>query len=302
MKGIVNFGALNLDFVYSVDKIVKPGETISSNTLKTFCGGKGLNQSAAIAKAGGIVYHAGRYGKNDGKILADTLLSASVKTIYLETEEGPSGHAIIQVDANGQNCIMLYGGANQTFTEKYVDRVLEKFGADDILLVQNEINIIPYIIKKAKERGMTIAFNPSPMDEKISAYPLELIDIFILNEIEGSELTGESRPEDICDKLLELFPKAEIVLTLGKQGCVYCKGDVRIEQETYSVAVVDTTAAGDTFTGYYLASRISGDEPGEAIRIATAAASLAVTKAGAFDSIPYLCEVETFMKDITEYI
>lgn len=297
MKRIVNFGSLNLDYVYSVDRIVQPGETISSREMKIFCGGKGLNQSAAITKAGGEVFHAGRYGRNDGRALAEALSSSGVNTLYLEPAEGVSGHAIIQVDSAGQNSILLFGGANQAFTADYIDRVLENFGDGDILLIQNEINLLPYIIRKAKDRNMTIAFNPSPMDEKVKKYPLELVDIFILNEIEGREMTGRTDADDICDTLLEMFQGCEIVLTLGKDGCVYCKGETRLRQDIYKVKAVDTTAAGDTFTGYYLAAMISGMGPATAIKRASAASAIAVGRAGAFSSIPDITEVERFLAE-----
>lgn len=297
MRRVVNFGALNLDFVYSVDKIVEPGETISSKGRNVFCGGKGLNQSVAIAKAGGDVYHAGICGKLDGEMLVNALNSSGAKTLYLKMNDEPSGHAIIQVDSKGQNSILLFGGANMSFTSEYVDSVLKDFGSEDILLIQNEINHLPYIMKKAKERNMTIVFNPSPITEKILEYPLNLVDIFVLNEIEGRLLAGENSAEDICSALLKKFPGSQIVLTLGKDGCIYCSEGIRLQQETFDIKVVDTTAAGDTFTGYYLASVISGNSQNEAIKYACAAASLSVSKAGAFDSIPDKKDVELFIKE-----
>lgn len=295
MRKILNFGSLNLDYVYSVDRIVTQGETISSNTMNIFCGGKGLNQSCAAARAGAEVYHAGMYGADDGKMLMDALNMANVKTQYVKALDGPSGHAIIQVDSKGQNCIIICGGANVKLTEEYADEVLDNFGNGDILLLQNEINQIPYIMKKARERGMKIAFNPSPINEKIAQYPLELVDIFILNEVEGAELSGESEPEKICDKLLQRFPNAEIVLTLGKNGCIYCSRDIRITQKAFAVKAVDTTAAGDTFTGYYLAAAVLGFDHKKALERASAASAIAVTKNGACNSIPDKGQVDNFL-------
>jgi ribokinase len=197
---ILNFGSLNIDYVYSVDHFVEPGETILANDLKTFCGGKGLNQSIAIARAGGEIYHAGCVGQ-DGQILLDKLNDHGVNTQYINMLPGPSGHAIIQVNRNGQNCIFLFGGANQKITKAFIDQVLANFEKGDILLLQNEINHMPYIMGEAHKKGLDIALNPSPISRSLVKYPLQFVKYFILNEIEGKKLSGQASPEKIVERI-----------------------------------------------------------------------------------------------------
>ncbi len=288
---IINFGSLNIDNVYKVEHFVRPGETISSQELNCFCGGKGLNQSIAIAKAGGKVYHAGCIG-NNGEILKECLTDNHINCDYIETIDCSSGHAIIQVDKKGQNSILLYGGANQRITEKYVDSVLSNFDKGDILLIQNEINCISYIMEKVYEKGMKIVFNPSPINDKLKEYPLQYVSIFILNEIEGNEITGQTDTEKITNELLLKYPNSCVVLTLGKNGVVYHDKNKTAKHTIYDVEVVDTTAAGDTFTGYFLSLLVEGLSIEEILEKASIASSISVSRSGAADSIPFRTEVE----------
>ena len=145
---IINFGSLNLDYTYSVDHIVEPGETQDTKERKIFCGGKGLNQSIALARAGMDVHHAGMIGE-DGEMLVNLCRQENIHTHYIWKVAGPSGHTIIQVDETGQNSILLYGGANRKFSKNYIDEVLADFGEDDIVLLQNEINLVDYVIEAA---------------------------------------------------------------------------------------------------------------------------------------------------------
>ena len=211
---VLNYGSLNFDFVYAVDHIVAPGETLSSFRLEQHFGGKGLNQSIALARAGVPVFHAGLVGE-DGQAFLDLCQKSGVDTRYIGSTPGKSGHAIIQVDKNAQNCILLFGGSNQLQTKEYIDSVLANFEKGDILLLQNEVNLLPYLIDKAAEIGMTIVLNPSPFDEKISACDLGKVSIFLLNEVEGAQLTGKSDPEQITQAIRALYPGAIVVLTLG---------------------------------------------------------------------------------------
>ena len=287
---VLNIGSMNLDLVYSVDHIVQPGETAASFALDTFLGGKGLNQSMALAKAGVEVYQGGMIGE-DGQVFLDACKQYGVKADYIRTVPGKSGHAVIQRDKNAQNCILLYGGANQMLTEAYVDEVLSHFGSGDILLLQNEVNLLPYIVEKAYEKGMQIALNPSPFNEKLSAVDMTKISIFLLNEVEGNQVTGLTVPEEIIVKMQEMFPHARIVLTLGKDGAVYADGEERFFQPIFPVKAVDTTAAGDTFTGYFLAGLAEGMAIPEILKMSAKASSIAVSRAGAVPSIPYRDEV-----------
>ena len=286
---VLNFGSLNMDHVYQVKHFVMPGETISAGNLQYFCGGKGLNQSIALARAGACVYHAGAIGQ-DGLVLKEQLEKDGVDVTYLQTRnETGTGHAIIQVDESGQNCIILYGGANQSITKEQVDETLKHFEKGDVLLLQNEINELDYIMEQAGEKGLRIFLNPSPCDEKIKELPLELVDTFLLNEVEGEQITGEET--EILDALIKKFPKAHVILTLGSKGAMYGYQEKRIFRPAEKVTAIDTTAAGDTFTGYYIAAVSGGKDIAKALELATKAAAIAVIRQGAVPSIPYLEEL-----------
>ena len=162
--------------------------------------------------------------------------------------------------------------------------------------LKNEINELPYIMEKAHTKGMKVILNPSPMDEKIQALPLEQVDYFLLNEVEAGQILGtkETDGETLADRLLERFPRAAVVLTLGSKGSIYADHERRISQKAYRVKAVDTTAAGDTFTGYFIAEMASGQTPGKAMDLAAKASAIAVTRAGAAPSIPLRREVEEY--------
>lgn len=294
---ILNFGSLNIDNVYTVEHFLRPGETMSSGRLEIFCGGKGLNQSIAMARAGACVYHAGCVGAHDGEALVETLKQAGADVSMLRRTEGVTGHAIIQVDRSGQNCILLFGGANQEITAEQVDETLSHFGEGDILVLQNEISCLSYIMEQAGKRGMRIYLNPSPVTEELLKLPLHLVNCFILNEIEAADLCGKSAPEDMLLTLLkEQYNQADILLTLGEKGSIYYNGDSTLRQPAFPVEAVDTTAAGDTFTGYYIAGIAAGHPVGKALLTASRAASVAVSRKGASVSIPERREVEALLE------
>lgn len=296
---VLSFGSLNFDHVYQMDHFVMPKETTSSLSYSRGFGGKGLNQSIALAKSGLDVYHAGRVGF-DGQPFIDYLQEYGVKVDYLKKdEETATGHAIIQV-SHSENCIILFGGANQLIDEVQIDEVLTHFEKGDLLLIQNEISSLTYLITKAHEKGLRIAFNTAPMDEKVFSYPLDLIDIFVVNEVEGKGLANISSDnvEDVIVGLQKTYPNKEIILTVGSLGSYYICGETVMHQEAYRVDAVDTTAAGDTFTGFYLASILRGEEVNTALRIAAKASSITVTKEGAAKSIPTLEQVLESMKNV----
>ena len=287
---ILNFGSLNIDYVYAVEHMIAPGETLASSGMSIFCGGKGLNQSIALAKAGVPVYHAGLVGE-EGAPLLEACRESGVNGKYIRTISGRSGHTIIQVDRDGQNCILLYGGANRKFTKEYVDEVLGDFEAGDMILLQNEVNLLDYIIDSAYAKKMTVVLNPSPYDSALESCDFGKVAMLLLNEIEGGQITGEEEPENILEKLRELYPETKIVLTLGKNGAVYQYKDERYYQDIYKVKAVDTTAAGDTFTGYFLSSAVEGMSVPEGLALAAKASALAVSRKRAADSIPLRREV-----------
>lgn len=290
---ILNFGSLNIDHVYRVDHFVRPGETLDSDDYTVFAGGKGNNQSVALARAAAPVFHAGKIGP-DGTWLRDTLGACGADTTYVEQVDVPTGHAIIQVNRDGENAIVLHGGANRAVTEADACRVVGGFGAGDILLLQNEISAIPAIMRAARQQGMTIVFNPAPMHADVTSYPLDLVDTFIVNETEGCELAGATEAESVLSEMRRRYPRASTVLTLGSRGAHYGGADGEHLENAVAVEAVDTTAAGDTFVGYYLADVGAGRPVPEAMRTACCAAAICVTRHGAVDAIPARREVSTF--------
>ncbi len=290
---VLNFGSLNYDHVYEVDHFVLPKETMSSISYSRGFGGKGLNQSIALRKAGLDVYHAGRVGY-DGQDFLDYLRTYDVNTDYtVKDDENASGHARIEV-CEGENRIVLYGGTNQLIDETQVDETLKHFEKGDVLLLQNEISSMPYLIRKAHEKGMYIAFNTAPMNAQVFTYPLSLIDLFIVNEVEGAGL-AEVNSEDIDEIIRGLqkkYPDTEIVLTVGSKGSYYIHGDTVIHQDAYKVKAVDTTAAGDTFSGFFLASYLRDKDVKKALDLASRASSITVQGKGAASSIPSMEELK----------
>lgn len=292
MHRILNFGSINIDYVYRVERIARPGETVGSTAFFKGAGGKGFNQSIALARAGASVMHGGRFGREAGW-LRDRLAADNVDVSGLLPVDMPSGHAIIQVESSGQNAILLHGGANHALTATEVPGLFEGGTAGDWFLTQNETSCVPEALAAAHARGFIVCFNPAPMDSRVADYPLEVLDWLIVNETEGMELSGKASPEAILSGLRKRSPQAHLVLTLGAGG-VWCEtpDGKRIHAAAEKVKAVDTTAAGDTFIGYLLAARIAGTPLQPALNLACQAAAVSVTRSGAADSIPYLHEFQ----------
>ncbi len=289
---VLNFGSLNIDHVYHVSHFVRPQETLAVGGYRKFAGGKGLNQSVALARAGLRVAHAGKCG-TDGAFLADTLREAGVDVRFLLRSEGPTGHACIQVDSSGQNAILVAPGANQEITGREVDETLAGIPPGTLLLLQNEINDIPLLMRNAARKELRIALNPAPCGPEVADYPLELCDFLFVNEVEAAQLTGlaVSDPGLLLDGLVRRCPRAEVILTLGADGAWCASEGRRFYREAFPVRVVDTTCAGDTFIGYFLAARLHGASVETAMRTASRAGAMTVSRAGAAVSIPALAEV-----------
>lgn len=298
MTRILNFGSCNIDYVYDLGHIVAPGETENSTDLHIFPGGKGLNQSIAVARAGGKVYHAGQVGE-DGDMLREIMAESGVDVSYVRKTEGRSGHAIIQVAEDGENSIFLYSGANRSISDEFIESVLEKFDFGDILILQNEINGVNRIIDIAHAKGLRVMLTPSPIKENIFYLDYETLSFLVLNETEAKAISGENDAELGVEKLCRLYPKLQVVLTLGKNGCLYRSSTKRYYHPAFKVEAVDTTAAGDTFAGYFIAATAKGAQPEAAIKTATAAAALAVSRKGAAPSIPTAREVEEALKNLS---
>ena len=290
---ILVFGSLNIDHVYQVEHLVRPGETLPSTEYRRFQGGKGANQSVALARAGADVFHAGRIG-SEGLWLRDAIAAEGVDVTHVGLDNQPTGHAIIQVDPAGENSILLYGGANLTVTSDDAHYVLSHFGEGDWLLLQNEISSLPAILREASERGLKVAFNPAPMTPDVQGYPLDGVSLLVVNQTEGAALAGveDASPELLVGMLQARFPDAAILLTLGGDGSLYVSGGEHIMTPAQAVETVDTTAAGDTFIGYFLAELLAVESVPEALALASRAAALCVTRPGAAGSIPRRSEIE----------
>jgi len=290
---ILVYGSLNIDLIFSVDHIARPGETISGSSLVKSAGGKGANQAAALAKAGMQVYMAGKIGQ-DGRFLLRLLESYGVNTDGVIQYEGPTGQAIIQLDRNKQNSIVLFGGGNNEISVEEIHATIARFSAGDIIVLQNEIALVKEIMENAKKQGLRICLNPSPYNEKITQLPLDLVDMFFVNEIEGAALANlppGASPSEALDCLVKRFPKAEIILTAGKDGAYYGNGEIRAKGDIINLPVEDTTGAGDTFTGYFIAAREKNITVPQALAIACKASSIAVSRKGAMESIPFAEDV-----------
>ena len=340
---VFNFGSLNIDYTYDVDEFVKPGETITSSHLTVSEGGKGLNQSVALARADAEVYHAGMIGE-DGAFLVDFMKSFGVHTDLIETNtEVRTGNAIIQRNSHGDNCIVLYPGSNRSLTREYIDRCLERTEPRDWILTQNETSELPYIIEQAHRRELTVCLNASPVDELLEQVDLSLVDYLFVNEGEAQALVAQASqrqeitstqhleffytPEDYQDlddlvgvipgevidvnrpdvsneivrksidnleKLITLYPTTTIILTMGDQGALLAHyGERALYQPRFHTDyVVDTTGAGDTFTGFFISSMMRhGNTELAALSHAALAAAFAVGKKGAARSIPDAYEI-----------
>ena len=292
MKLLV-YGALNIDLIYLVDHIAVPGETIRAASLEKSAGGKGANQAASAAKAGADVFLAGKIG-SDGEFLLSLLKPCGVNANHVALGSGSTGQALIQLDRNGQNAIVYYAGENGEITAAEAEAVIASFSEGDIISLQNELPHIPEMMKAAAKKKLKICFNPSPWDEKILKYPLELVDIFIVNEIEGpalAELPPQIVPEKVLNDLVKLFPEKEIILTAGKDGAYYGCNNIREKGNIIDLPVLDTTGAGDTFTGFYLAARMKNYPVSDSLNLACKAASIAVSRKGALGAVPSKEEV-----------
>ena len=287
---ITNFGSYCIDHVYWVPYFVRPGETLPSLDYQVHPGGKGLNQSLALALAGANVRHAGRVG-NDGAWMKTLLSDAGVNVEFTQIVDTPTGHANIQVSPEGENAIVIYGGANQTITLDQIESTLEHCSAGDYLLIQNEINYLPELIEIASKKQQHIVFNAAPITEDVKQYPLQLIETFILNEVEGEALTGEQAPKAILESMIDLYPNSKVILTLGENGAVYKDRNKTVSQAANRVKAIDCTGAGDTFTGYFLASYVEDQSITTCLARACTAAGISVTRQGAASSIPKQHEV-----------
>lgn len=297
---VLNFGSLNLDNVYKTDHFVLAGETITAESVTVHAGGKGLNQSIALARAGAEVYHAGCLGLG-GQMLRETLMSDGVDTSLIRDVQELQGNAIIQVNNEGENCIILFGGSNRCINKKQIDETIRRFDNGDYIILQNEVNCLKEIIDSASNYGLKIVLNPSPFDFALNTINWSKLDWVILNEGEAQHLMEDflyvdnivvaEKPKVFWEAAHDKWPDLKIVLTLGSHGAWAFTQREEVFQPSFKVNAVDTTAAGDTFTGYFFASLMQGKPLSECMRLAAKASSLAVCRRGAASSIPHASEV-----------
>ena len=292
---VLNFGSLNLDYVYQVDHFVRPGETLSATARTVKPGGKGLNQSIALARAGVQVDHAGCIGAG-GDMLKALLDENGVDTRRLIQVDEMQGHTVIQVNREGENCILLYGGSNQCVTEAQIKATLSDYSEGDWLVLQNEINNLPAIVDAAWERGMVIALNPSPCNDRLKAVDFGKLSWLLVNEVEAEQISGSADPDAAFSWIHARYPGLSVLITLGSAGSLVFRTDgdrvERVSQDAFKVKAVDTTAAGDTFTGYFISGLTENIPLQDCMRRASRASSISVTRLGAADSIPRLEELD----------
>ncbi len=293
---VLNFGSLNLDYVYQVDHFVRPGETLSAAAQTVHPGGKGLNQSVALARAGVRVFHAGCVGAG-GESLDALLEESGVDTGLLRRVDQIQGNAVIQVEPGGQNCILLFGGSNRCVTPEQIRTSMFGFHEGDWLVLQNEISGLPQIVEEAFTRGMVTVLNPSPFNEELEAVDLSKVRWLLVNEVEAEQLTGTADPDEAWKRVHEKYPRMSLLVTLGEDGSAAFTEAESVRQPAFPVRAVDTTAAGDTYTGYFVAGLMEGRPLAECMRRASMASAISVTRPGAAPSIPLREEVEQALAD-----
>jgi ribokinase len=286
---IWNLGSINADHVYAVPHIPAPGETLAATRLTTGLGGKGANMSVAAARAAARVAHIGAVGP-DGAWAVQRLLEYGVDTRHIATLDIPTGHAIIYVDAHGENNIVLFTGANRALPDTLVRQALTTAQTGDRLLLQNETNLQAETAALARQMGLSVAYAAAPFDAEATQAILPHADFLILNDVESQQL------EQATGLAPNALPTADVIVTRGAQGADWFDNRARTHHHIPALPVtpVDTTGAGDTFTGYVLAGLDRGLPMRQALDLATRAAALMVTRPGAADAIPDLSEVLAF--------
>lgn len=289
---IVNLGSINADLFYRLPHFVQPGETLAAMDYDQGLGGKGANMSVAAARAGAWVSHIGAVGP-DGNWMVDRLAHDGVSTDAIARVEDASGHALIMVEASGENAIVLYPGANLAITETQIINALNGFGASDTLIFQNETNAQSTAAQIARAQGMRVAYAAAPFSADAVSTVLADLDILFMNQIEAAQL------QQATGQAPDALPVGLVVVTLGAEGCRIYDNSAEIVTDLPAPRVqpVDTTGAGDTFTGYMLAGLDAGLSVEAAAQRALVAGAIMVTRHGTADVIPTLADVTAFQGD-----
>ena len=268
-----------------------PGETMAAVSYHKLLGGKGINQSIAIARAGEVPVHVGAVGSDDDWTMAQ-IMDFGIDTAHIARSEHPTGHAVIYVDDAGENQIIIYGGANQDLQQVQIEKAFkDSADGDNWVLLQNETNLLTDIVDEAKAAGFKVAYSAAPFVAETVAQMIGSIDLLAVNEIEARE-TAELLGGDIS-----AIAVPEILITRGGQGAEFHgQGEVHV-QPAFPVEAVDTTGAGDTFLGSFLAHHCAGAPVEQSLRYASAASALQVTRPGAAVAIPARAEVELYLNE-----
>ncbi|WP_028391064.1 ribokinase [Bacillus cihuensis] len=304
MSKIVVMGSVNMDIVMKVQNHPYEGETISSLETQSGPGGKGANQAVAVSRSGTSVILMGAVGKDSfGAELLTMLEQANLSTEHIIQKDGLTGLAFIDVDRYGKNQIILSSGANGKIDMK-TDFSLEALDTAKALILQNEIpwEFTQFMIQEAHKRNVKVIVNPAPIED-FSVEILPKIDILVLNEHEAEKITGlkvrnEKDAKNAANYILFQLGGNAVVVTLGEKGVIYADlNSPALHRKAFNVNVLDTTAAGDTFIGYFTSCILSNKSIQESLDFASAAAALTVTREGAITSIPTLNEVNDFIRN-----
>lgn len=285
---IWNLGSINIDHFYAVPHIPAPGETLAATGYDTGLGGKGANMAVASARAGSVTHLIAATGP-DGRWARDRVMEYGVDTRFVAQVQSPTGHALISIAADGENAITLFAGANHQIEAKDISRALSQAQTGDWLLMQNETMLQRDAAQLAKTLGLKVAYAAAPFDAEATKSVLPFLDFLILNEVEASQL------ETSLNRRLETFEIPDIIVTLGANGAKHITPLGARSYPAIPVEPVDTTGAGDTFTGYVLSGLDRGLSMPQSIRLASFAAALMVTRHGTADVIPDLSEVQAMM-------
>lgn len=288
---IICIGAVNLDRIYHVSQAVSMNEAAICQSFSQSWGGKGLNQVAALRGAGEEPIFYAKVDKRDYESLCLFLQNKGISCEYISRIHSFTNHGVIQMTEDGNTAILGVANPEVSFSRQELENILEGLRAKDVLVLQNEIEDIPYIITKAKAAGCTVFLNPSPICGNMDNWPLGLTDYLIINEAEGRKITRREKQEEILWEFSRKYPDTAVVLTLGADGSIYQKGSRQVVQSGYHTQSIDTLGAGDTFLGYFISALHQGESISYALDIAAKAAAIVVSRRGAAEIIPVKEEV-----------
>ena len=287
---IYNLGSINIDHFYRLPHLPRPGETLAAGSYAQGLGGKGANQSVAAARAGARVHHIGAIGA-EGAPMRAKMQAAGVECAQVADLPGATGHAIILLDAYGENSIVLYPGVNRDITPEAAIAALGSARPGDVLILQNETSAQVEAARFAREQGLFVVYSAAPFEAEAVRAILPYVDLLLLNALEAEQFAAAT------GQPVTAAGVPNVVITQGSEGADWhdCAGSERFSQPAFPTEVVDTTGAGDTFAGYLVAALAEGLAPRAAMRLAAAAGAVKVQRAGTADAIPARAEVEAFL-------